>query len=581
MDMNPGTGTHLAIRTLLRQRKAEGALAYYIDNYDTVTGRTALEWQLAESIATGKGAVRAPESWPETMLTRPSGAALAFIVGQRSRTGCARPLPLLAPQVMPAGMRRLLACAWAEHPSCVALREPSDRSAFVRQLTAEESAIEPVLDAVLHLGNRDLEVRVAEHWLRHPPAVERASIEILRRMATIEWLAELCGEAVRMRIAVTRRNGHELVQLVQVLASLQDHGAVVAVSDVARGLDLAPSDRQRLLVLRLAALDELAAADQLIEEYRREWIPTGAVHPAPEQLLYRLHVNGADEAIEHLLASPPEASAQWIHLWRRRVVTKRATAADIAEWVALCRDDPENGSLLVGLTEAILAATVATRAQERETVGWVRDLWTMLVDDEEHGVLARAYLVLLANGDGDIAWAFRGQFRDVSLSSHPARRAAVAYVRALSRMREWPKLHEFLDNVPAEHLRRAFAPQELETHGLMARLADVHGLSADEWLGAWERLLALPLDGRLISDVLRHFIDLSGTLGQAASSVLTEEHFEDVHLQVQRRGCAEAERLFLAAHLPADEVRTMRARLAMSGLPGVREVIKELSSRST
>lgn len=584
-----GTGTawraairaHLAIRALLRQNKAARALAQYLDDHATLTGRAALEWELVKAIGSGTEAVRAPAAWPAALLARASGAALAFIVAQRTRTSCEPPSALFAPAMVPAGLRRVLAGAWAEHPRCAALGDRSDRRAFARQLISDASAIEPVLHAVLRLDDAGLVAEVAEQWLRHPLRIERASIETLQLLAG--RVPAACREAIDMRVVTARRDAPELVRMARVLAASGEHSAVIAVSNVVSQDGLAPAGVQQVLALRLAALEELDEAGQLIDEYRRDWVPTGARYPSPEQLLYTFHVNGADDAVEHLLASPPESSPRWIHLWKRMIATRRVPPADIAEWMSLHRESPSDGTLLVGLTEAILMASVATRAQERNTAEWVRGVWTGLLGDERTGVLARSYLVLLERVDGDIVSAFQRYFREGTLPAHAARRAAVAYARALGRLREWAQLRAFLDGVPVEQIRLAFGAHELETHALMARLEvlpEDGATGVEEWLAAWERLLALPLDTRSVSDALRHFSELSASLRRKASHVAAGEHFEDVHLQVLRRGCAEAERLLVAGAHSTEEIATVRARLSASELAGVRTVIEELRLRN-
>jgi hypothetical protein len=575
------TRANLAIRALVRQNKPERALAQYLDEYPALTGRTALEWALAHAIGSGTEAVRAPVAWPPALLARSSGAALAFIAAQRSRTSCEPPSALFVDGILPAGLRRILAGAWAEHPQCEALRDRSNRHAFARQLISDASAIEPVLHAVLHLEDTDLAAEVAEQWLRHPLRIERASIGTLQLLA--RRVAAACREAVDIRLVTARHDAPELVRIAQILATLREHSAVIAASNIAARNGLAPAGAQQLLALRLAALEELDAAGQLVDEYRRDWVPTGARYPSPEQLLYTFHVNGADDAVEHLLASPPESSPRWVHLWKRMIAMRRVSPADLAEWVSLYRESPSDGALLVGLTEAILMASVATRAQERNTVEWVRSVWTKLLGDERAGVLARSYLVLLERVDGDIVSAFHRYFRDGALPAHAARRAAVAYARALGRLREWAQLRAFLDGVPVEQIRLAFGAHELETHALMARLEvlpEDGATSVEEWLAAWERLLALPLDTRSISDALRHFIELSASLRRKASHVVAGEHFEDVQLQVLRRGCAEAERLLVVGGHSTQEIATVRARLFASELAGVHTVIEELRLRN-
>jgi len=574
---------NLAIRSLLRQKKAESALARFLDDYAALTGRSALEWQLAELIGTGTGAVRAPEAWPESMLARPSGAALAFVIAQRSRTGCAAPRALFGRVVLPRGMRRILARAWAEHPSCDALRDGDDRRAFVGQLIAADAAIEPVLQALLQLDERELARDVAEEWLRHPRAVERTAVGTLERMAQCAPLAEACRSAAVMRIAAGRHNGEELVHLAQILAMLDDHDGVVAVSETARAAGLGSASLVRLLALRLGALEEIDAAEKTVDEYRHEWMPLGVAYPAPEQLLYTLHVAGAGDAVEHLLIAPPQSSPRWIELWSRRVATGRVEAKDIVEWQKLyASDEKKDGRLLVGLTEAILAASDATRAQERPVADSVRATWKELRKHDGFRALAGAYLVLLQENDPDTRSTFEQFLGGEPLSTHAVRRAAVAYVRALSRMREWAKLREFLNAVPTADLQLAFGAHERETHELMARLQELPSAgdgTVEDWLSGWERLLALPLDGHGVSDVVGHFVRASAELRSAGSDVLADERFEDVRLQVQRRGCAEAERLLLAGHLSHDDVAETRVRLATAELPVVREIIDELRIR--
>ena len=441
-----------------------------------------------------------------------------------------------------------------------------------------------MLLALVEREDMDLAVTIAADWLRHAGAVLEASIGTLRVLARCEELAAVARDAVHMRIARYRDKGSRLIEHAEILSSIDDHRGVIAVSELAQGILLSSSERERMLALRLIALDECGQSPRVVDEYREEWMPSGASFPQSERLLYTLHIAGADDAVEHLLRTGTDRGARWVSLWKKRVETRRVTTEDLAEWAEIWKANPSSEPILSGLTEAVLAATDSTLAHGAAIVAAVNDRWTALASDPAHGPLARAYLVLMQRADADIVHTFERHFAGTPPETHAVRRAAAAYARALSRLREWSRLRAFVQSVPGSGLRGVFGPHELEFHTRMARLeivpSDDDG-SADDWLNAWERVLALPLDTRHISDVLRHFIDRTAVLRRSGSAVLSAERFEDVHLQILRRGRAEAERLLASGNLASPVAYDTRNRLTASDLAGLRDVIEQLRIETT
>lgn len=574
----------LAVRRLLREKKTAKALTHYVEHYEQLTGRIAIEWELAGAIAVEDTAIRMSEALPAALLARPSGAALAFVAAQRTHRTFPPPHPLLQGPPIPAAMRAPLARAWASWPRCDALKDNRNRETFARRLTADPGAMEHVLLALVEREDMNLAVAIAADWLRHAGAVLEASVETLRVLARCEKLVAIAREAVHMRIARYRDKGSRLVEHAEILSSIDDHPGVIAVSELAQGNLLSSSERQRMLALRLIALDECGKSQRVVDEYRDEWMPNCASFPQPERLLYTLHIAGADDAVEHLLRTGTDTGARWVSLWKTRVETRRVTTEDLAEWAEISKANPSSEPILSGLTEAVLAATDSTLAHGAAIVAAVKDRWTAFASDSTHGPLARAYLVLMQRADADIVHTFERLLAGEPPAMHAARRAAAAYARALSRLREWSRLRAFVQSVPGSGFRSVFGPHELEFHTRMARLeivpSDDDG-SADDWLNAWERVLALPLDTRHISDVLRHFIDRTAVLRRSGSAVLSAERFEDVHLQILRRGRAEAERLLASGNLASPVAYDARNRLTASDLAGLRDVIEQLRIETT
>lgn len=574
----------LAVRDLLREKKTAKALTHFVEHYEQLTGRATLEWELAGAIAVDDAAIRMPEAFPATLLARPSGAALAFVAAQRTHRASSPPHSLLQGPPIPAAMRAPLARAWASWPRCDALNDPRDRETFARRLATDPRAMEHVLLALVECGDMNLAPTVGRDWLRHAGAVMEASTETLRLLVRHEELVAIGQDAVRMRLARYRGEGRQLLEHAKILFSTDDHRGVIAVSEFAQENRLSSSERHRMLALRLIALDECGESQRVVDEYRDEWMPNGASFPQPERLLYTLHIAGADDSVEHLLRTGTDAGARWVSLWRKRVETQRVTTEDLAEWAEISKANPNAEPILSGLTEAVLAATDSTLAHGALVVAAVKDRWTALASDPTHGPLARAYLVLMERADADIVRTFERHLAGEPPETHAVRRAAAAYVRALSRMREWSRLRAFIQSVPGSSFRGVFGPHEIELHTRMARLeivpSDDDG-SAGDWLTAWERLLALPLDTRHISDVLRHFIDRTAVLRRSGSALLSDEHFEDVHLQVLRRGRAEAERLLASGNLASPVAYDARNRLAASDLAGLRDVIEQLRIETT
>lgn len=563
------------IREDLAAGRAAEALTGYAEKSSGLAARSFLEWQLVEAVLRTRLAVE-PVVWPDDVLDRPSGAALAFVVAQLSGQDLALPRGLARLAPIPRARKLALAAAWLWRPGCFGLQDAKLRRRFAEWLADAPEAIGPCLLAAAHVGDGELIGRLGPLWLARgifhagaPGQIEQAS--------SLRDLQDLAGKALGAALGTCLADTPGLLHLLGAAFSLRRFPTVLALGEMLlRRPEVGPNPRQRVLALLLGALAELDRFEEVAAAYRERWMPLGLPFPEPEWLLYSLQRQGETALERHLLESVNGAeTSAWVRL-RRDLLRKGAPErSDLEAWEALYRARGKDERVLVGASEAVLRSAPLLREEWGERLGLL-PRWQALAGLDRYRLLAGSYLVLLQPTDPERIEAFERWLEGAPLVQEPVRRAARAYVAALRRTRRWNRLRDLSRSWPdLFDLACPFGERELAR--LLGRLLDLPG---DEpgfrlWCAGWERLLSLPLSGREVAEVLGHFILLRRELERADPESAEDDLLADIELQVLRRAKAEAE-LRLARTSDLQTRDSLRSRLRAARLEATLRILEDL-----
>jgi hypothetical protein len=580
------------IQKAIKANDANQGLALYLEFYDQIVAKAPLEWKLAAIFQHVK---TYPSNWTSDLLNRPSGAVLAFIVSQIAAKDIPLPSALAQLYPVPPGIKPLLAAAWQRYPTCHCLNDSTFRARFIKWLAQDNAAIGFCLLAQAARGDDKQQLRdLSEQWLQrglpHPETpnqiVQAAQFEILR---------DTVLQAIRQSLALFFQNNGALFTLTQCafqLGKFDNHAysTTIAYSELLLPRQLEPQDRRTVLALRLAALAQAQQDQQISDEYRQGWMPTGWAYPYPDQILYTLHRTG-DAALERHLLETADLShdmPQWVLLWRDRVLENRSPERIFDDWDQLYfqKQQLNDEAILVGFTRAFLALPL----QSLEWGEQLRTMWEYLASLDNYDTnIAYAFLVLLQRMDDDKIIQFEKRLYDAPLDHSFVREAALLYVRALRRRKHWDKVVSYLARPDAILLQKISPFEEYNFIQMMSKLEKTLAKTEDEllpWLQLWERLMSLPLDNEMVLESVIHFHNLREDLKnyKNVSHLIFKDNIDaDVYLQMLRRAKATAEYLIQrkSDQLPLDEVETLRTDLRHADIGGTRNILEKLAKEQT
>ncbi len=564
------------IEAAIAHSDANRGLGLYLRYYPLVVARAQLEWSLAALLLRTGRVDSGIGAWPEDLLARPSGACLAFVWSQLE----ARDLPLpgglarLAP--IPSPLKGVLAKAWLHRPGCWALADERLRQRFAFWLAEENAAIGNCLVAAARCRDQTLVSCLVPLWLRRGLR-EPETADVILQASQLGPLRRAAGASIRISLSRFFDDDQALNKIAEAAFHLENYPLVVAISNLLVGDHTRPEIPQKTLALRLVALAETGRHEDLVAEYRRHWLASGWSHPEPQRLLYLFQQLGERELEVHLLETS-EITAQtprWVQLARKLHRLGRTTEGHLRAWEELYRQEYAQEPVLVGLTTAILRSPQPLRAEWAERLR-LRERWQKLATHDSVRHLAGAYLVLLAGVAEERIEAFEAWLADVPLTHGHVKKAARAYIAALRQTRQWSRLGE-LEEQRSAPLLHACPFEEREFARMMTHLAHAPESPAHVrgWCEGWERLLSLPLQSHEVVEVLDHFCTLRRVLEQHGCLAGERELYEDITLQILRRGKAEAEAR-LAAQDPAAWPANARARLDRAGPEATFRLLQEL-----
>lgn len=431
------------IQKAIKANDANQGLALYLEFYDQIVAKAPLEWKLAAIFQHVK---TYPSNWTNDLLNRPSGAVLAFVVSQIAAKDIPLPSALAQLYPVPPGIKPLLAAAWQRYPTCHCLNDSAFRARFIKWLAQDNAAIGFCLLAQAARGDDKQQLRdLSELWLQRGLQHPETPNQIVQASQFDEILRETVLQAIRQSLALFFQNNGALFTLTQCafqLGKFDNHAynTTIAYSELLLPRQLEPQDRRTVLALRLAALAQAQQDQQIVDEYRQGWMPTGWAYPYPNQILYTLHRTG-DTALElHLLetADFSHDMPQWVLLWRDRVLENRSPKLIFDDWDQFYfqKQKLNDEAILVGFTWVFLALPL----QSQEWGEQLRTMWEYLASLDNYDTnMANAFLVLLQRMDDDKIIEFEKRLYEAPLDHRFVREAALLYVRALRRRKHWDK----------------------------------------------------------------------------------------------------------------------------------------------
>ncbi len=555
---------------------ASHGLGLYLRHYPRVVTRAQLEWSLAALLLRTGRVDSGIEAWPADLLARPSGASLAFLWSQLEASDLPLPggLARLAP--IPGPLKPVLAKAWLHRPDCRALADKRLRQRFAFWLAEEDTAIGTCLLAAARCGDQTLVSCLVPLWLRRGLRGPETT-DVILHASQLGPLRRAASASIHVSLSRFFDDDRALTKLTEAAFHLENYPLVVAISNLLVRGHTRPEIRQKTLAMRLTALAETDRHEDLVAEYRRHWLAAGWSHPEPQRLLYLFQQLGERELEVHLLETTEitPQTPRWVQLARELHRLGRATEGHLRAWEELYRQEYAQEPVLVGLTTAVLRSPQPLREEWAEHLR-LRERWQKLATHESVRHLAGAYLVLLAGVAEERIEAFENWLAGAPLTHGHVRKAVRAYIAALRQTRQWVRL-DGLEEQRAAPLLQACPFEEREFARVMTHLArapesptDVRG-----WCEGWERLLSLPLQSHEVVEVLDHFCTLRRGFEAHDSLAGERELYEDVTLQILRRGKAEAEAL-LTAQDPATWPANVRARLDRAGPEATFRLLQEL-----
>jgi len=454
------------IQQAIKANDANQGLVLYLESYNQIVAKAPLEWKLAALFQHLNHVETYPSNWTNDLLYRPSGAVLAFVVSQIAAKDIPLPSGLAQLYPVPPGIKPLLAAAWQRHPTCHCLNDSAFRARFIEWLAQDNAAIGFCLLALAARGGdkqllRDLSEQWLQRGLQHPETPNQIAQAI-----QFETLRQTVSQATRQSLALFFQNDKALLTLMQCAYQLdkfdnQAHNIVIAYSELLIPRQLEPQDRRTVLALRLAAFAQAQQDQQIVEEYRQSWMPTGWAYPYPDKILYSLHRTGETSLERHLLETADLNShdmPHWVLLWRDRVLENRSPEQIFDDWNKFYfqKQQLNDEAVLVGFTRAFLALPL----QSLELGEQLRAMWEYLASLDNYDTnIANAFLVLLQRMDDDKIIQFEKRLYDAPLDHSFVREAALLYVLALRRRKHWDKVVSYLAR-PDAILLRAISPFE-------------------------------------------------------------------------------------------------------------------------
>ncbi len=576
-------------RCLSHQQKVSAAIAsgdpgqaldLYLEHYDDLHARAALEWRLLIR-AVRAPAISPPDGpWPEDLLLRRSGASLAFAVAQANGGASDLPAGLLPPRAVPRRYRPCLAAAWRRRPDCPALAAPELRRSFAAALAEDATLSGPCACAAALAGDRALAGELADRWLERGLG-HRAAPGQIADAGRVAALAEPAAAALRLAVGLFYDDAEKLLELAEAAFELAEHPVLLDLGAALLERPLTPDQKCRILELRLAALaEDPRTYARAAAEYRELWQPLAEPYPLPELLLYAFQQLGENGLERHLLenAEINEMTPRWVALSRERLRGGVPSRRLLETWAELYAEESGDERVLVGVTSAVLRCPRPLRLTWADQLG-LAERWRRLASHEPYRHLAGAFLVRLQEFDEERITVFETYLADAALATHAERLAARAYVAALRRS----KRLDGLDGARREALLQACSFEQGQIAELLHRLrqVDADQLPLRRWCEGWERLLGLPLSVHDLVEIVDHFLNLSRELETAGRLAEDVDLYEDVRLQLLRRAKAAAEELLELLPLAAPRRRNLAERLERADLSAVFRILQELIAAST
>lgn len=566
---------HVRLHGLLAAGRAAEGLEFYLSGYDQAISKATVEWRLFSLFTDPATSPRWPDRWPNGFLRRSSGACLGFLAAQHRKAPAPLPEGLVSLPHIPPRCKRSLAEAWAAWPQCPALHNDFLRRRFARWLARYRPAVGPCMLALARLNDGESALEIGRRWSLTLDG-NREAVTTLSEAARFGCLRPIVDRAIYRLLPAVRRNSEKVSRLLEAAAAIDDPASVVRLANVAERCELAAAAQARMRFLRIAALAELDRDQEVLAAYREHWLGRDPDFPEPERLLYVFLRRGERDLENHLLAATDvESSPSWVKRIREFRALPRPTVEHLEAWETLYREQPGDERVLVGLSTVVAACHQPLQGEWVNRLGLL-ERWRGLAEHERYRHLAGAYCVLLQPSEAEGIEAFESLLADARFDDEQLRRAARAYIAALRRLKDWPRL-QALDR--SGH--PALAACTFQERELVRTLAQVGSTTPrddeiDTWYRAWERLLSLRLETSEVIEVLDLFCSLSSQARQRDEIAFESEYADDVTLQVLRRAKAEAESLLLRVGEKTDRARRWRTRLREGGPGAVLQLLKEL-----
>jgi len=507
----------------------------YFDRYAEVVGQSAVEWHLAERALTEPAH---PVEVPDALLHCNSGSALTWALRQRwNRPGGLPGRLARFPNLSPS-QARLCAWAWALWPENPEISAGS----MVQWLSRWPGALAWLAVGQMKSGNAD---EVALRWIPEILAQDSQLLAELPEVAAAQGLLEpAIALASDLRASLTR-------------FAFRAHSYPAALQGCEH---LAGPEWEDVRVASLAACGETEAA---VAEYCRSWLGSQRAFPYPHYLLRRLTRLEDKPIRDHLLSTGALHEAPQ---WARLECEEGRGVSTLERWIELRALSPRDPYLLVGLTEAVLAAGPQCPPNVREEL---QGYWEALAGAEPWVQPAHSALLLLDRSHDSRVQRYMRHLagQPVGYRLAPGRadvRAVRLCAEALMFQRRWPELVDLWEGTDRGLLRGVSSFEEFTLLRVLVSLERT-GTWSDEALPLWQDLVGLPLSvGQL------HFaLELFNTACREARmrGVTLDSRWEDLSLQWLRRGQAQAE--YLSRKLGRCTARL--ERVGLTSLPGILE----------
>lgn len=559
---------------------AETGLKLFIDHYDQLVNRDILAFQLARLILEKCYVPPNQLRWPSGVSKSPAGAALIFITAQLSRLETAAGTDIIGLSGVPKGVRNLFARAWLIRPRCSLIYDLIFRHAFVNWLVQEASAIGPCLIACAHINDEQMVEMVQQHWMQLC-LLHEDTPDFLLQASRFEILHPFVKKALKVCFALYAKNPSHLLTLFECAFQVEAFNQVISCSELLLQMDLDSESLNTIAAKRLVAFAETGRDNEVISEYQSLCSLPGFKFPSPERILYVFQKNGESDLEKSLLnqAVFSDETPEWVVL-SHGLLTDSTSQQLLNKWVKLYEKEPQDERVLFGLTRCFLRVRPLAETEFLEE--HLNQYWSSLLDYKEYRYLAGSFLVMLGAAKEENIETYESVLLPYSLENPLVRKAALRYIRALSCLKRWPDLESFLERKDIGLLHFVCSYDEIQYHRQMAAQADLPQ-TEDEirtWIQGWENLLALPMQGTMVESFAGHFINLDCEIRQSpdfADMIVTNDYYQDLHIQIRRRTKGEAERIILLSGLDKKEADILKERLRRADIEAVHKVLLELT----